>query len=286
MNDQHIPSTELKNSLPEAKKALDFSEHITNLIPTAGTIDLTDKQREILYAPVKDDNVEIRPDGLIYLPWMEYVSRLRDAFGASWAIIPQGMPTIKNDFILWSFYLVIQGKLAGFAVGEQQYYANNSTMTYGDALEGAKSNALMRLCKGIGISLELWKPSFIRGWKEKFAERYPATYPDGKPILDKKTGKQKEYWRKKGSNGHDAEPEPETPPPKETNPEDMETFKRESEKKFSEYHDRLMLCKNIFELRAWYQKHYHEMQDGLLSEHFEMLTKLKDEQKAKFEEKK
>ena len=193
-NPQNIPVTQ------EPKKEiskLDFQEQITHLIPTAGTIELSKSQRDILYDPVKDDDVEIRPDGLIYLPWMEYVSRLKDAFGIGWAIIPQGMPTAKGDYVLWPFWLVIQGKIAGFAVGEQQYYANNPTMTYGDALEGAKSNALMRLCKGIGISLELWRPSFVRKWKEKYAESFPAVWADGKPKL--KDGKQKVEWKKRGS---------------------------------------------------------------------------------------
>jgi hypothetical protein len=30
----------------------------------------------------------------------------------------------------------------------------------------------MRLCKGIGIGIELWRPSFVRAWKEKYAEPY------------------------------------------------------------------------------------------------------------------
>ncbi len=196
---ENVPSTELQEKqLPEKQKEkpqLDFQAQIEALIPTAGTIELSDEQKTVLYAPVKDEDVEIRPDGLVYLPWMEYVSRLKDAFGLSWAIIPKGMPSAKDNFILWPFYFVIQGKLAGFAVGEQQYIPSNATMTYGDALEGAKSNALMRLCKGIGISLELWKPSFVRIWKEKHAEKYQTKNKRGETVT---------LWKKKG-NGHTPE---------------------------------------------------------------------------------
>ncbi len=193
---ENVPSSEVKQEVKgevqtkkEPQKGLmDFQDQITGLISLAGTIEATEDQKRILYAPVKEEDVEIRPDGLVYLPWMEYVSRLKDSFGMSWAIIPQGLPKVQDNHVMWAFWLIIQGKPAGFAIGEQEYYPNNRQMTYGDALEGAKSNALMRLCKGIGISLELWRPSFVRAWKSKYAESYED--------VDKQ-GKNKTYWRKK-----------------------------------------------------------------------------------------
>jgi len=154
------------------KQPTTVKDQIFPLIPTVGTIKLTKEQGEILYADVDKESVEIRPDGLIYLPWMEYVTRLQKAFGMSWGIIPDGQPRQMGLFILWGFYMVIGGKLAGFAIGEQKYQPNNPMMTWGDACEGAKSNALMRLCKGLGISLELWQPKFIKEWIKEYAESY------------------------------------------------------------------------------------------------------------------
>lgn len=152
----------------------DFEQEISRLVPMVGTIKLTKAQKEILYAPVNENDVEIRTDGLIYLPWMEYVTRLKEAFGMSWSIIPKGDPRIGQSgrSILWGFYLIVEGKLAGFAYGEQEYYPSNLKMNWSDACEAAKSNALMRLCKGLGMCLELWKPQFIKKWKSKFAETY------------------------------------------------------------------------------------------------------------------
>jgi len=147
--------------------------------------EITDEQKEILLAPVDRECVEIRPDGLIYLPWMEYAERLTRAFPFQWAVIPQGKPKMKDGLILWAFILTLRGHYAGHAVGEQQWQANNRTMSWGDALEGAKSNALMRLCKGLGMTLELWKPSFIRAWVKEFAEKYYSE------------SKEKNMWRKK-----------------------------------------------------------------------------------------
>jgi hypothetical protein len=144
-----------------------------DLLPTAAKIDLTEEQKKILFAQVDPVNVEIRYDGIVYLPWMEYASRLSEAFGLKWALIPQGMPKFKSNFVYWGFWLIIDGHLSGYAIGEQRYFPESKGgkdfMTYGDACEGAKSNALMRLCKGLGISLELWRPSFVRDWKAKYA---------------------------------------------------------------------------------------------------------------------
>ena len=42
------------------------------------------------------------------------------------------------------------------AVGEHTFFSGN--IVYGRAMEAAKSNALMRCCKDLGISSELWDP--------------------------------------------------------------------------------------------------------------------------------
>src|SRR3990167_10281844 len=92
-------------------KPNDFHEEIKELIPTAGTLILTPEQKEILYAPIADADVEIRPDGLIYLPWMGYGDRLRRAFGMEWAIIQQGSPQAQGKYVIQPFWLIVQGKL-------------------------------------------------------------------------------------------------------------------------------------------------------------------------------
>lgn len=162
--------------------------NVESLLASAGTLEINDKQKGILFSPPNEEDIEIRPDGMIYLPWMEYERRLNDAFGTSWVLIPQGMPKKNGNFILWGFYLLIKGIYCGFAIGEQQYHPNNPIMTWGDACEGAKSNALMRLCKNMGITIELWKPSFIRDWISKNAVKY-----EGKD----KYGNNKIFWKKK-----------------------------------------------------------------------------------------
>lgn len=141
------------------------------LLQTAGTLDIDKKKLDILRAPVKDEDISIRPDGLIYLSWIEYQKRLDAVFGTKWALVPNGMPTFEREsnLILWGFTLICDGKFVDFAIGQQEYKPTNRMMTYGDAMEGAKSNALMRCCKRLGIGLELWDREFIEKWKKKHA---------------------------------------------------------------------------------------------------------------------
>ena len=273
LSDETIPPSGELKSKKEIISVSRVAEEIEKLIPLAGTIELSEEKKKILFAPVKDEDVEIRPDGLIYLPWMEYVSRLRDAFGVSWTIIPKDMPKFQGNHVYWPFYLMIQGKLAGFAIGEQEYQPSNARMTYGDAVEGAKSNALMRLCKGLGISLELWKPSFVRGWKEKYAEEY-YDKDKKKNLWIKKNSKQNTQPAEDQGNALNAGPEVEQ---KQITPEQSVLYMKEVVKHLEGY-------KNIHELRNGYKKHYHEWELNLLPNDMEKVTKHKDELKKKFEE--
>lgn len=259
---------EKQDEKPKNQPLSEFQNQIEALIPTAGTIQLTNKQKEILYAPVKDEDVCIRPDGLVYLPWMEYVGRLRDAFGMSWAIIPKGNPVKQGDLILWGFWLVVDGHLAGFSVGEQLYQPTNATMTYGDVLEGAKSNALMRLCKGVGISLELWKPSFVKAWKDKFAEEY----------FDEK--KNKKLWRKKGQvisepNGESIKED--VPKPEEKTPEVNE---KKSEILTAEFIGMFSTATKVDELKEIWKK-VNLSKQVILPEHFLLIEGIKERLKGK-----
>lgn len=151
---------------------LEYGDEVQKMISTAGTLELTDTQNKALYAPFTDQDVMIKPDGLIYLPWIKYAGRLTQAFGGTgWAMVPQGMPKMQGELIIWGFHLVVKGIYCGFAFGEQFFSANNNRMTFGEACEGAKSNALMRLCKGLGIGLELWDKNFIDRWVNTYSQK-------------------------------------------------------------------------------------------------------------------
>lgn len=159
---------------------------------TIGTLELSPETEKILDEPLDPKDVRIRPDGLVYLPWTWYAAKLNRAFGRlKWGLIPQGSPQSKDAgnntvLVIWGNWLMIKGIPVGFAVGETSYKTNNYTMSYADAIEGAKSISLARNCKMLGIALDLWNPEWIEEWKKEFAETY-------------KNDKDKIVWRKKGS---------------------------------------------------------------------------------------
>lgn len=53
------------------------------------------------------------------------------------------------------------------AQGENNYFGPDQLPS---AVEGCKSNALMRCCKDIGIGSELWDPQFLRWFKKTHVE--------------------------------------------------------------------------------------------------------------------
>ncbi|KAF2191203.1 mitochondrial genome maintenance protein MGM101 [Zopfia rhizophila CBS 207.26] len=120
----------------------------------------TAEQQEILLAPIVEDDVEVKPDGLLYLPEIKYRRILNRAFGpGGWGLAPRGESIVTGKLITREYGLVVQGRLVSIARGEQQYFDPDGIPT---ATEGCKSNALMRCCKDLGIASELWDPRFIR----------------------------------------------------------------------------------------------------------------------------
>lgn len=163
-----------------ANNAMPYKEGLQNMVIAQlaqgqiGTLSLTQEQEQILYSDFDDKEVLIRPDGLVYLPWSWYASRLRKAFGLQWQLIPADNPqTAKTPTgkpaIIWSFYLFIKGVMMGYAVGEH-IEERQSALSFGESCESAKSNALMRLCKGIGMSLKLWDKEYVEAWKSAYAK--------------------------------------------------------------------------------------------------------------------
>ncbi|KAK2465973.1 hypothetical protein APHAL10511_001614 [Amanita phalloides] len=142
---------------------------------------------DILLAPIDSLDIEIKPDGLLYLPEIKYRRILNKAFGpGGWGLAPRGETNVGPKIVSREYALVCQGRLVAIARGEQEYFDPSGIPT---ATEGCKSNALMRCSKDLGIASELWDPRFIREFKQQqcvevFAEHLP-------------TKKKKKLWRRK-----------------------------------------------------------------------------------------
>jgi len=150
----------------------------------AGTLQVSDDEMKILEEAPDEGEIEIRADGLVYLPWPWYQNKLRKAFKMEWSLLPDGNPILKENLLLWPHGLFVRGAPVAYAIGECSYRPDNRTMSYGDAMEGARSNALMRVCKSLGMAAILWNRDYTEYWRNKYAK---MVIKDQKRIWVKKT---------------------------------------------------------------------------------------------------
>ncbi|KAJ4349909.1 uncharacterized protein N0V89_008529 [Didymosphaeria variabile] len=148
----------------EGVPAIDWTRSYHGL----GSVSFSPEQQEVLLAPIAQDDVEVKPDGIIYLPEIKYRRILNKAFGpGGWGLAPRGESIVTGKIVTREYGLVVQGRLVAIARGEQQYFDPDGIPT---ATEGCKSNALMRCCKDLGIASELWDPRFIRTFTKDFTK--------------------------------------------------------------------------------------------------------------------
>ena len=125
---------------------------------------------KILSEELEPQDVEIRPDGILYLPEIRYRNILMKAFGpGGWSLLPRGPHTVSGEFLSREYWLICHGKFVAVARGFGQVKGDLT-----DATEAAKSNALMRCCKDLGVAKDLWNPRYIKQWKESFARQLPS----------------------------------------------------------------------------------------------------------------
>lgn len=64
------------------------------------------------------------------------------------------------------------------AQGENNFFSDEQLPS---AVEGCKSNALMRCCKDLGIASELWDPAYVRWYMKTWAvEQWVEHIPSSK----------------------------------------------------------------------------------------------------------
>jgi hypothetical protein len=142
---------------------------------------------EKLQTTIDMKDVEIKPDGIIYVPEIRYRRQLNHAFGpGGWGMKPLSNTTIIGKKISREYGLYCLGRFVSQARGEQEFFSQDGIFT---ATEGCKSNALMRCCKDLGIFWELWDPRFIREFKQKYCHMVQGVHV--------KTGQAKWLWKRK-----------------------------------------------------------------------------------------
>jgi len=142
---------------------------------------------DILQAAIDPLDIEVKPDGMIYLPEIKYRRILNKAFGpGGWGLAPRSETNVGPKIVSREYALVCLGRLVAISRGEQDYFDPSGIPT---ATEACKSNALMRCCKDLGVASELWDPRFIREFKKEYCvEVYAEHVP---------TKKKRKLWRRK-----------------------------------------------------------------------------------------
>jgi hypothetical protein len=141
-----------------------------------GTLKLKAEQIAALRRPVEDLELEWRPvvDGgpaiIPYLGHNGYRDRLDAAFGlGAWGMAQVGKEQQHGKTMVAPFALIIDGLPRYHATGECRWDPDKERqqMSYGDALEGCKSNAIVRCGKDLGIARELWSKSHVADLQAK-----------------------------------------------------------------------------------------------------------------------
>ena len=61
--------------------------------------------------PLEVSEIEVKPDGIIYLPEIKYRRRLNAAFGPmGWGMIPRGEPVVGSNIVTREYALIVSGR--------------------------------------------------------------------------------------------------------------------------------------------------------------------------------
>ncbi len=130
-----------------------------------GEVKLSPEELTVISRPVNRDDVMLLPDGTAYLPHLFYTRWLNEAFGPTgWAIVPAAKPAKNENLIIVPYILYIHRVAVAYANGAAEYYEKNKRQTYDDVIESTVAFGLRRLCKRMGMALELWDKRWLHAF--------------------------------------------------------------------------------------------------------------------------
>lgn len=160
---------------------------------------VTEEQQGILCAPIDPVDVEVKPVShlQVYLSHGKYRERLNRAFGVGgWGMEAVGEPEERSGYLMQKWALWVEGRCLDVSRGAQRMGEEDEKgMAWDDAEEAAKSNALVRCCKTIGMALECWDRKWIAWFRDTHCvkvwvegQRQPLWRRKDDPPLYKETG--------------------------------------------------------------------------------------------------
>jgi hypothetical protein len=171
--------------------------------------------RLVLAEKVNPRDVEIKPDGIVFLPGVAWRRILTRAFGAGgWALLPRSPARVMGNLVVYHGALVCLGRFVAEATGECFYREGNSNMSYASCIEGARTDALTRCCKDLGYGAEMWDANWREEWKSKYATTFQGN--DGKRKWKLKDRVSNPHDLMVGAGGVAPAPAPAASPPPST----------------------------------------------------------------------
>lgn len=172
-----FPADQIKPPVTAAQAKVEAVANLTmKAYERAATLKLTPEESAALQADFPDSAFLPGAAGKEHLIYIEH-AHLRDRFNqvfglGQWAIVPRnrwaeefqtgkGTPGSR---VYVEAMLVVRGCFVAEAVGAMEYYPKNESQNYGDAVEGAKTAALRRCAKELGVGLQAWKKEWCEGW--------------------------------------------------------------------------------------------------------------------------
>lgn len=102
--------------LDSDEKQVDWSRSFHGL----STAPFAKEAADILMAAIPFDDVEVKPDGIIYLPEIKYRRILNRAFGpGGWGLAPRGETIVTGKSITREYALLAHGRYVSLLLQEQ-----------------------------------------------------------------------------------------------------------------------------------------------------------------------
>lgn len=71
----------------------------------------------MLLAPITAEDVEVKPDGIVYLPEIKYRRILNKAFGpGGWGLAPRGESIVTSKIVTREYGLIVESRYVYFPV--------------------------------------------------------------------------------------------------------------------------------------------------------------------------
>lgn len=161
----------------------------------ASMLELTDEQIAKLKADFPNEAFRYGAagkDNLIYIEHVALRNRLDDALGmGKWTLVRTRPHWVENYEVYDSktnklkpahrvyadCALVVMGCYVAEAIGDMSYFPDNASMNFGDAAEGAMTQALRRCAKQFGVGLQAWSKTWTEDWTSKHPKQQGSSRP-------------------------------------------------------------------------------------------------------------